>query len=288
MHDTAVSPAPRGPVLELTGEWTPPTQLVREVWGARDLIRMLARKDFFVRYRRASFGVLWAVGLPLIQAAVLSVVFSYFRVIKTGAHVPLPVYVFTGMAAWSYFSGIVTAASTSIVDGAGLSSKVYFPRAVLPLVHVRSGLYSLPISLAIVIVMALAWGVDLDFHVLLLVPGVLLLIWLTAAVSLTLAALHVYFRDVRYIVQAIFTGLIYLTPIFLPLKIYATIAHGYVLDVVLANPATGVIEVFRLAIGGADSRWPIALGSSLGWCTFFTAAAVYIHARRNRLFVDLL
>jgi len=288
MHDSALSPALRGPVLELTGEWTRPTQLIREVWLSRDLIAMLARKDFFVRYRRAALGVLWAVGLPLVQAAVLSVVFSYFRVIKTGAHVPLPVYVFTGMAAWSYFSSIVMSASTSIVDGASLSSKVYFPRAVLPLVHVRAGLYTLPINIVIVVIMALAWGVGLDAHVLLLVPAVLVLVWLTASLSLTLAALHVYFRDIRYIVQAIFTGLIYLTPVFLPLTIYANVAHGYVLDVVLANPATGVVELFRLAIGGADSRWPTALGSTLGWCCFFTVASVYIHSRRNRLFVDLL
>lgn len=288
MRSTAVTPAPRGPVLEISGEWTPPLQLVREVWNSRDLIGMLARKDFFVRYRRASFGVLWAVGLPLIQAAVLSVVFSYFRVIKTGAQVPLPVFVFTGMTVWSYFSTIVTAASTSIVDGAGLSSKVYFPRAVLPLVHVRAGLYTLPVNIGIVIVMAIGWGVDLDLHVLLLIPGVLLLVWLTASLAVTLAAFHVYFRDVRYIVQAIFTGLIYLTPVFLPLTIYATVAHGHVLGVVLANPVTGVVEVFRLAIGGADSRWPTALGASIGWSFFFTVMAVYVHCRRNRLFVDLL
>lgn len=287
MHE-AVTPAPRGPVLELSGEWMSPRELAVEIWRARELIGMLARKDFFVRYRRQSFGVLWAVGLPLVQAAVLSVVFSYFRVIKIGAGVPLPVYVFTGMAAWSYFSTIVTAASTSIVDGAGLSSKVYFPRAVLTLVHVRIGLYTLPINIAIVLVMALAWGVGLSPKAFLLIPGVMLLVWLTASLSLTLAALHVYFRDVRYIVQAVFTALIYLTPLFLPLAIYGKVGNGYLQDVVLANPITGVVEVFRLAIGGADSQWPTALAWTLGWSVVFTISAVYIHCRRNRLFVDLL
>jgi ABC-type polysaccharide/polyol phosphate export permease len=281
-----VSPTPTAdaPVLDLHGESTPPVQLLKEIWAARDLIATLARKDFFVRYRRASLGVLWAVGLPLIQAAVLAEVFSHFRAIRTGLGVPMPVYVFTGMTVFTFFTGTVLAASTSIVDGAGLSSKIYFPRAVLPLVSVRANLYAFGCSLAIVLAMALAFGVGLDQHVLLLVPGVALLLWLTAAAGLALSALHVYFRDVRYIVQAVFSALLYLTPVFLPLRIYPQTLRY----VVLANPVTGVVEVFRLAIGGADPEWPTAVVCSLGWATFLTIAALFLHCRRNRVFVDLL
>jgi lipopolysaccharide transport system permease protein len=270
-------------VLDLTGEWTPPLQWVRSVWGSRDLINTLARKDFFVRYRRASFGVFWAVALPLVQATVLSFVFSYIRVVKEGAGISLPVYVFTGMCVWTYFSGTVQAAATSIVDGSGLSSRVYFPRAVLPLINVRTNLYSLPINIVIVIALALILGNGLDQHVFLLVPGVAMLIWLTAGLGLTLAALHVYFRDVRYIVTATFTALIYLTPIFLPLSIYKNFKW-----VVLANPVTGVVEVFRLAVGGADPEWVWGVIFCLAWCVFLTVTSVYLHCRRDRLFVDLL
>jgi ABC-type polysaccharide/polyol phosphate export permease len=272
------------PYLDLHGEWTPPAQLLRSIWASRDLMATLARKDFFVRYRRASLGVLWAVGLPLVQAVVLSFVFSHFRLIRVGAQISIPVYIFTGITVWSFFSGTVTAASTAIVDGAGLSSKIYFPRAVLPLVCVRSNLYSFVVSLGIVLGMALAFGVGLDQHVLLLVPGVALLIWLSAVAGLTLSALHVYFRDVRYVVTAIFTALLYLTPVFLPMAIY----QGALRVVVLVNPVTGVVEVFRLAIGGADPQWPTAIASTLGWCVFLTGSALYLHCRRDRVFVDLL
>src|SRR5207244_6365099 len=96
------------PVPAIRGESTPPRQLLKELWGSRDLIATLARKDFFVRYRRASLGVLWAVGLPLIQAVVLAEVFSHFRVIRAGLGVSMPVYVFTGITVYSFFTGTVT------------------------------------------------------------------------------------------------------------------------------------------------------------------------------------
>ncbi|MFL6239516.1 MAG: ABC transporter permease [Actinomycetes bacterium] len=292
-HDSEVVASPAGqirtsvadrPVLDARGEWTPPRQLLREVWDARDLIATLARKDFFVRYRRASFGVAWAVLLPVIQAAVLTEVFQHFRAIRSGTHGSLPVYVFTGMTVYTFFTTTVTSSSTSIVDGAGLSSKIYFPRAVLPLISVRSNLYAFACSLVILIVMSVMFGTHLDAHVLLLVPGVLLLVWVTASAGLTLSALHVYFRDVRYIVAAIFSGLLYLSPVFLPLRIYPPSIRW----IVLVNPVSGVIELFRLAITGADPQWPLAITFAVAWAVFLTATAVYLHCRRNRVFVDLL
>ena len=96
--------------------WTgPPLDDVGPNWQQPpivDLIATLARKDFFVRYRRASLGVLWAVGLPLIQAVVLAEVFSHFRVIRAGLGVSMPVYVFTGITVYSFFTGTVTGSTS--------------------------------------------------------------------------------------------------------------------------------------------------------------------------------
>jgi homopolymeric O-antigen transport system permease protein len=270
--------------LDLSGEWTSPRALFAEVWGARDLLATLARKEFFVKYRRASFGVMWAVVLPLVQAIVMAVVFSYIRTIKSRAGISFPVFVFTGMTAWSYFSSSVVGSATSIVDGAQVSSRIYFPRAIMPLVIVRTNLYSLPISVFFVIVMALIFGVSLDAHVLLLIPAVLLLVLITTAFALTLSAMQVYFRDIRYIVQAVFTALIYMTPVFLPLGIYPKVVKGFV----LANPATGCVELFRLAIGGADSQWPVAVAATGAWAVVMLVLGVFLHCRRDRVFVDLL
>jgi ABC-type polysaccharide/polyol phosphate export permease len=269
-------------VLRLDNGPSSPRQLAAAIWASRELIGTLARKEFFVRYRRASFGVLWAAGLPLIQATVLSVVFSH--VVRVHTQASYPVFVFTGMCVWTYFTNTVTLGSTSIVDNSSLTNKIYFPRAVLPLVQVRSNLYGLAINVAIVIALALGFGDGIDLHILVLVPATILLVLLCAAAVLSLAALHVYFRDIRYIVQAVFTGLLYLTPVFLPLQRYPTALRG----VVLANPATGIAQLFHLAVEGSADRWGTAVLITGGWTIVLAVAAVWLHCARDRVMADLL
>lgn len=273
-HDVATLRLSNGP--------SSPRQLAASVWASRELIATLARKEFFVRYRRASLGALWAAGLPLIQATVLAIVFSHVVHIHTSAS--YPVFVFTGMAVWTYVTGTVTAGSTAIVDNANLTNKIYFPRAVLPLVQARSNLYGLAINIVIVIGLALGYRDHLDAHLLILVPATILLVLLCSFAVLTLSALHVYFRDIRYIVQAVFTGLLYLTPVFLPLERYPVALR----HVVLVNPATGVAQLFHFAIDGGAADWATAVIVTAAWTVGFGLLAVFLHCSRDRVLADLL
>src|SRR3954447_22220618 len=113
-------------VLEIGAEPAALRQWLRAVWEHRAVLGMLARKDFQVRYKRASLGVIWAVAVPLLQAAVLDVVFSHL--VKVPTRVPYGPCVFAGTVAWSYFSSATLTSVSSIVDGAGLTDKVWFPR----------------------------------------------------------------------------------------------------------------------------------------------------------------
>jgi lipopolysaccharide transport system permease protein len=273
---------PETAVLRLSNGRSSPRQLATSIWASRDLLITLARKEFFVRYRRASFGVLWAVGLPLIQATVLAIVFSHVVRIRTTTS--YPVFVFTGMAAWNYVTTTITGGSTAIVDNAGLTNKIYFPRAILPLVQAGANLYGLAINLVIVLALALGFGVHIGLHILILAPAAILLVLLCACAALTLAALHVYFRDVRYIVQAVFTALLYLTPVFLPLQNYPVALR----KVVLANPVTGVAQLFHLAVDGSAFDWPIAVVITAGWTIGFAMMATALHCSRDRVLADLL
>jgi lipopolysaccharide transport system permease protein len=266
----------------LEGESTPLSRLGRELWESRALLSILARKDFYVRYRRASLGLFWAVGLPLFQAVVLAVVFSRVVRIRTGTS--FPVFVLVGMVPWTYFSNTLSAASTSIVEGSGLSTRIYFPRAVLPLVSVLANLYGYAITLVIAVVLCPFLGVGLGTGLLWLVPATALAVALTAGACLVTSALHVYFRDVRYIVTAAVIGWFYLTPVFYPLRL----THGALRAVVLVNPLTGVVELLRLATAGADPQWRPAVLISVMWTVGLWLAAAGLHRRFNRIFTDLL
>lgn len=268
--------------FQLEGERTPLPQLVSDLWGSRSLIGILARKDFYVRYRRASFGIAWAVGLPVLQAAIIAIVFSRVVRIHTGTN--FAVFVLAGMVGWSYFSTTLASAATSIVDGSAMSTRVYFPRAALPLVQVVANLYGYAITVLLLLVLAPSLGVGLGAHTLLLVPATVVTVALTAGVCLVAAALHVYFRDIRYLVTAATLGWFYLTPVFYPRRL-APGALGWVID---ANPLTGVVEMFRAATAGADPHWAASVGVTLAWTALFLAAAAGLHRRYNRVFSDLL
>ena len=268
--------------FELRGETTPLRDLIGQLWRSRALISILARKDFFVRYRRASFGLFWAVGLPLFQAIVLAVVFS--RVVRIETGTSYAAFVFSGMVAWSFFAGTLAAAATSIVDGASLSSRIYFPRAVLPLVSITANAYGFLINTVVLVGLCLVVGVSLGPEIVLLVPAVALLLVLLTGFALTLSALHVYFRDVRYLIAAVTTAWFYVTPVLYPVRL----APGVLRSVIKANPMTGVVELFRYATVGADPGWGTTVAISGAWAAAMVAIGLLLHRRYNRVFVDLL
>jgi ABC-type polysaccharide/polyol phosphate export permease len=165
-----------------------------------------------------------------------------------------------------------------------MSNRIYFPRAVLPLVAIVANLYSLAVMVVLLVAMAAVLGAPLGFALLWLVPAVLVLVALTASLSLLAAGLHVYFRDIRYIVQAVLTVWFYITPVVYPLSL----AKGTLGTIVKWNPATGVIELFRAAVGAADRGWGSAVLVTCIWAVVASTVATYVHCRYNRVFVDLL
>jgi lipopolysaccharide transport system permease protein len=277
-----VSVAQRNPTtLVLDGEVTPVRTLLKDLWRSRELLVVLARKEFFVRYRRASFGMVWAVGIPLVQAVVLAVVLHHFVRFKTaGAY---PVFVFSGIVGWNFFSSGISTATGSIVDNREISTKIYFPRAVFPAMTVFSGVYGMALTVVLLIVFESAYGTVPGIRTLLLLPAMALAVVLTVAVGLVLAALQVYFRDVKFVVQAALLGWFYLTPVFYPLN-----ALGKLRPLLRANPVTGLVELFRAGSVGADPGWVTSIWWSLGWTAALVAAAALLYRRFDRVFADLL
>lgn len=269
------------PVLELNaapaslGEW------LREMWDHRGVTYVLARKDFHVRFKRASLGVLWAVAVPILQATVMVFVFSHF--VHVGNGLPYGAYVLSGILAWTYFSSSLPTGTTSIVDGTGLTDKVWFPRAILPIVPCLSGLVGLSISMVILLVGAPILGAHLGVRILLLIPACGLLLLFTTSLTLLTSALHVYFRDVRFIVSALLMVWLYATPIMYPVTELGGL--GRWLDL---NPMTGVVTVFRLAVLGPVQPWHRAVAVSVVVTLVLLVIGVEVQRRRDRVFVDLL
>jgi len=266
--------------FDLRGETSALQTLLRETWKARGLVRVLARKDFFVRFRRASFGIGWAVALPLLQAAVMAVVLP--RIVTFDVPGSFLTFAYAGLTAWSFFSSSLSAGVTSIVEGQGLSTKVYFPRLVLPVVSVLANAFALLPGVGVLVAIAVLGGTA-SWRLALLVPAVVLLVALAAGFASLLGALQVYFRDVRYIVQAALLAWFYATPVFYPLDAVERLEPW-----LSVNPMTGLVELFRLATLGTADAPLAALGWSVAWTVALAAASLLVHRRYDRVFVDLL
>jgi lipopolysaccharide transport system permease protein len=269
------------PLLDLGPEAMSRADWLRSMWEHRGVVWVLARKDFQSRYKRASLGVLWAVAVPLTQAAVTIFVFSHF--VRTEQGIPYGAYVLSGILAWGYFAASVPIGATAIVDGTALTDKVWFPRAILPLVPCVSGLVGLGISMALLVAGAPLLGAHFRPSFLLLIPACLLLVCFTTALTAVLSALQVYFRDVRFIATAVLSVWLYATPIMYPKTLVGSL--GPWLNV---NPMTGVIALFHVAIVGDDPTWVPAVAISCGTTLALAVIAIEAHRRHDRLFVDLL
>ncbi len=267
--------------FELDREWAPLGTLLRDVWRSGPLLVSLARQNFYVRYRRAALGILWAVGLPLIQALVLAFVFSQVLQFEGVEH--FTVFILTGITAWTFFSGSVQTASTSIVDNSTMSTRIYFPRMVFPLVAVGANLYGLVLSIGVLLAAALIDGVSLGPRLLWLVPGTVLLVALSASLGVLVAGLHVYFRDLRYVIQAMFIAWFYVTPIFYSLEQTERLS-----SVLPFNPVTGVVLLFRAAILGQDAHFRLSVALTVAWIVVLAVAGLAVHRRYDRVFADLL
>jgi ABC-type polysaccharide/polyol phosphate export permease len=269
-------------VLEIGPQPTNRTQWFKEVWAYREVTGILARKDFQVKYKRASFGVVWAVVLPLIQGIVFVVIFS-----RVGRFHHLSysyaAFVLSGVLAWAYFSAAGVSAATSIVDGATLTDKVWFPRSVLVFVPALSNVFGLVTSMIILIAAMPIVGAPITWRLLLILPAMLLLILFTVGFGLVTSALHVYFRDVKFIVQATLLVWFYVTPVIYPAK-----SLGRLGPYLAYNPMTGIMGLFQLAAAGPFGPILKAVMVSVVVTLVLLVFGLEGNRRHDRLFVDKL
>jgi ABC-type polysaccharide/polyol phosphate export permease len=253
------------------------------LWRYRSVLWALARKDFKVRYKRASLGVFWAVAMPLLQASVMAFIFSRVGQFGAGQNFSYAGFVLAGMVPWFYASSSVPAETSAIVDGSSLADKVWFPRAILVLVPATANLVTLGISTVILLVALPIVGEPYTVQLLLLVPAAALLVAFVASLGLVLSAAHAYFRDVKFMVAAGMLIWFYVTPVVYPPSALGSAARW--LDF---NPLTGIVGLFQRAAVDAPVPSGRSLAVSIGTTLVLMVAAVVIHRRHDRLFVDLL
>src|SRR5260221_1444817 len=199
---TVASPGPAQAAATATVRIEPPRGLlelrVKEVWMFRELLLFLVWRDLKVRYKQTVIGVAWVVLQPLLSMGVFTLFFGRLAKLPSDG-LPYPVFYFSALAPWTYFSTALTTATNVVVENQRLITKVYFPRLILPLSSVMSGLVDFAIAFVVLLALVLGYGLRPGVNALWL-PFLLLLALATAlGVGLWLSALNALYRDVKYV-----------------------------------------------------------------------------------------
>lgn len=238
------TPAPSaGQRIVITPPRRVPLPQLAHLIEAREVLFRFAHRDITLRYRQTALGVVWVVLQPLLGAGVLSIVFGGVAKLPTGGVPPL-LYTFAGLVAWNAFSGVVNRGSTSLISNAGLVSKVYFPRMLIPISTAGSAICDFMVSFAFLGVLLGIYGVTPGPAIVLTPVWLLLVLCLAAGLALITSSLMVSFRDINYIVPFLLQILLYASPV-----AYSTgaIPHKYALFFEV-NPLTWLL---------GDMRWSL-------------------------------
>ena len=216
---------------------------IRELWAYRELVYFLAWRDVKVRYKQTVLGVLWAVLQPLFTMVVFTLLFGQLAKIPTDG-MPGPVFYFSALVPWIYFSSTVSNAGMSLVANSTLLTKIYFPRIILPAAAAVSNLMDFLISSVFLLGFVLYYGMPLGWSLLLWPVLVVLVTMLSFSLGTIFAALNVKYRDIKYALPFFIQLLMFATPIIYP----ASMIPERFRWVLALNPLSGIVEAFRYAV----------------------------------------
>ena len=216
-------------------------QLIREIYNYRELLKTNVKKDIRGKYKGSFLGILWSFLNPLLQVVVYAIVFPY---LMRGAGIDnYVVYLVTGIIPWNYFSVVITTGTTTIKNNEGIIKKVYFPREILLISPVLSGLINFFISCIIVVLFCLAFNVGVSVH-LIMVPFIAIIqAILSLGIILITSSINVYVQDLEYIVSFILNMLFYGTPLVYALSKFSS--AGILATLIQLNPMTTIIDAYR-------------------------------------------
>jgi len=256
---------------------------LKDLWLYRELIYFLTWRDIKIRYKQTVLGVAWAVLQPLLTVLIFSFIFG--KVANIGSDgMPYPVFSLAGVAPWTFFQAGLNFSANSLVASSNMIKKVYFPRLIIPMASILSGLVDLAVSMVLLGAMMAWYRVPLTPKALWL-PLLLMLTLVTSlGAGLWLSALNVQYRDVRYVVPFLMQFWMYATPVVYP---SSRLPEPW-RTLMGLNPMAGVVEGFRWSLLGARTQpGPLIAVSALVAVAILVMGALYFR-RMEKTFADVV
>lgn len=256
---------------------------LKALWEYRELLYFFTWRDIKVRYKQTLIGAGWAILQPFFAMVVFTIFFGKMAKVPSEG-VPYPIFSYSGLLIWTYFAAAVSRASNSLVGGANLITKIYFPRLLMPLASTLAGVLDYFVAVSILVLMMIFYHVAPSYAMFLL-PFFILFAFLAATgVGMWLSAINVKYRDVRYVVPFLIQIWLFATPVIYPTSMLPE-RFRWILSL---NPVGGVIEAHRACILGHQ---PINWGSlaiSFGMTLLILTTGAFYFRRTERSFADII
>jgi lipopolysaccharide transport system permease protein len=255
----------------------------QELKEYRELLFFLALREIKIRYKQTILGASWALLQPFFTMIVFTLIFSRLAQMPSDG-VPYPLFSYSGLLLWTYFSNALSQSSNSLVDNAPLLSKVYMPRIFIPTAPCLSGLVDYGIAMSILVVMMIYYRFVPGITILLLPFIVLMTFLLASGIGYWLSSICVKYRDVKFVLPFFIQLLLFVSPVIYP----ANIVGENLRWLLYLNPMTGLIGAHRACLLGHIPVDFVGLGiSAMLTIVIFVSGILYLK-RTEKYFADLI
>ncbi len=256
----------------------------KELWRYRELMFFLVWRDVKVRYKQAALGFAWAIFVPLLMVTIYTLIFGRAGGMKRDIPdgLPYPLFIFAGVIPWMMISSGIATGGMSLVSQQNLLNKIYLPRLFIPTSVIGGGLVDMGISFCVFAMMMAVYGITPQWTIV-FVPLLIVLTMITGlGFALSLSALTVTYRDVRFVIPFMVQILMLLSAVAFPstvLRAYPWLRFG--------NPIAGIIDAYRAAI---FHDWDLHVGHFAYSVAFILALFVwglFYFRKTERRFADI-
>ena len=261
---------------------------ISEIWSARELLWILAKRDIIVKYKQTILGVAWSAIRPLITTLVMAFAFGKLGKLDIDTPIPFTLIVIPGVIIWLFFSQSLVSLSQSLVFNANLVTKVYFPRIIIPISTIFLGLVDVLVSVAIFFGLCLFYQFVPDYKII-FAPLILILAFLAVfGIGLISAVLNVKFRDIGQLVPFVVQFGYFISPVGYPTDlVYKKYEGAWQYKLFCLNPVTGLADAMRWCLLGEYGKFN--WDSFIPLCVFISissVAAVLFFRKHENSFVD--
>ena len=211
--------------------------MFKELYQYRELLKTSVSKEIRGKYKGSFLGVLWSFVNPLLQTIIYSIVFS---ILLRSDMEHYTTFIVIGVLSWTWFTTSISGGTNCIVINGGIIKKVYFPREILPISIVTSGMINYLISCLIIFIFLLCTGIGFSWNILFLPLIMVVQYTLQLGILLTTCSINAYIRDAEYIINFFVNMAFYATPI-----LYASTMFGKFSNILKLNPMTTIIDSYR-------------------------------------------